>query len=230
MGCDIHMFAEVKTNGKWIRVGEIFEGWSKGSLTDEPYTGRNYDLFAILADVRNGLGFAGIVTGSGFNPIADPKGLPNDSEYLNAVSKYAYDVSPMSGKSIPEEEREKNRDWIMNSDYHSHSYFTLDELMKYDWNQLTLKSGVVTKAEYLRYKKDGSPSAWCGSVSGGGVRNISNEEMETAMDTKHIQHYTTVEWGSTYAERCGNFLNTTIPALQRLGDRKDVRIVFWFDN
>ena len=86
MGCDIHMYAEIRKENKWEKVGRIFENpwysedreeseWNT-PLTDEPYDGRNYDLFAILADVRNGRGFAGCVTGDRFNPIAEPKGLP----------------------------------------------------------------------------------------------------------------------------------------------------------
>ena len=35
---------------------------------------RNYDLFAILADVRNGEGCAGVRTGDGFVPISEPRG------------------------------------------------------------------------------------------------------------------------------------------------------------
>ena len=35
-------------------------------------------LFAILAGVRNGYGFAGCDTGDGFRPIAPPRGLPGD--------------------------------------------------------------------------------------------------------------------------------------------------------
>ena len=56
MGCDIHMMAKVQQdNGSWKNAGEI-DG------------NRNYDLFAILANVRNGHGFAGIKTGGGIRP------------------------------------------------------------------------------------------------------------------------------------------------------------------
>ena len=45
----------------------------------EPYGDRNYNLFAILANVRNGTAFAGCKTGEGFNPISNPKGVPSDA-------------------------------------------------------------------------------------------------------------------------------------------------------
>lgn len=67
MGCDIHMVAQVKRDGKWQTVD--------GLSTD-----RNYDLFAILAGVRSGYGVRGIPTGDGFLPIDWPRGLPTDLE------------------------------------------------------------------------------------------------------------------------------------------------------
>jgi len=39
---------------------------------------RNYRLFAYLADVRNGYGFAGVDTGEPVQPFADPRGWPQD--------------------------------------------------------------------------------------------------------------------------------------------------------
>lgn len=103
------MYHEVKNKetGQWEFKGEA-------------YGGRNYDAFAILADVRNGRGFAGVKTGEGFNPIADPKGVPSD-----ASAEY----------------KERVEDW--KGDGHSHSYFTVAELKAYDWNQTTIKSGLV---------------------------------------------------------------------------------------
>ena len=231
MGCDIHSFAEVKTNGKWKKVGKIFQDcYNEKELTSEPYGGRNYDLFAMLADVRNRRGFAGIKTGEGFNPICEPKGLPEDSEYLNSVSPYAYDSNPMNGKPIPIEERDTIRHDVTDCDYHSHSWLTLRELLDYDWNQLTMKTGWVTKAEYIEYKTNGSPNGWCGDVSSGGMfAHVANDEIE-AFNTPGKTAYTKIEWGSTYAESAHFFLEHTIPALQNLGDPENVRIVFWFDN
>lgn len=70
--------------------------------TKKFYRGRNYGLFAILADVRNG----------NIEPIADPKGVPDDASYA-----YQLQVKQWEG------------------DGHSHSYFTLEELQNVDWTQ-----------------------------------------------------------------------------------------------
>ena len=56
MGCDIHPWLEVCKSKKWsfVKVVEL---------------GRNYDMFGIIAGVRN---YVNAI------PISEPKGLPND--------------------------------------------------------------------------------------------------------------------------------------------------------
>ena len=58
MGCDIHIITEIKKDGKWQYVPEI----------PESLDGRNYNAFAVLANVRNYFGYKGI----------EPKGFPED--------------------------------------------------------------------------------------------------------------------------------------------------------
>ncbi len=54
MGCDIHMFLEIRKNGKW-KYQPSGETYPSGN--DQPfYDVRNYNIFAILAGVRNGAG------------------------------------------------------------------------------------------------------------------------------------------------------------------------------
>ena len=204
MGCDIHMMAEIRKADKWEKVSNVFESMYGDVLTDEPYDGRSYNLFAILADVRNGIGFAGIKTGEGFVPISNPKGVPKDAsvEYLKLVS-----------------------DW--DGDGHSHSYFTLKELMDYDWGQYTMLQGCVSIDSYRVCKeKQESPSSYCGYISGGGIVLVDEEELPSNPDATHVK----MRWEKSYKEAVGRFYTHTIPALQRLGDPESVRIVFFFDN
>lgn len=144
MGCDIHLYVEKRNaDGKWeplpgedpwiAKIQKIiadqkergesdpyWENWLAEKLehpqvlSDWLYDGRSYNLFAILADVRNGYGFAGIPTGDGFVPIADPRGLPED---------------------VTDEVRAEYKEWDV--DAHSASYHTLRQLEEYDWTQTT---------------------------------------------------------------------------------------------
>lgn len=148
MGCDIHHYIEIRKD-KW----EVYEWeylcracgkngqpekYSDGTyvidyekMWNHPLEiGRNYSLFGILANVRNGYGFAGISTGTGFSPISMPSGLPKD---------------------VSLEVKRESDNWGV--DGHSHSYLTLQDLIDYDWNQITIRSGVVNSKEYKDFLK-----------------------------------------------------------------------------
>ena len=64
MGCDIHLHIEVRVNGKW-------EHYSNPSIS------RWYDMFAIMANVRNN---------SGIKPISNPKGLLEDCNLITNIA------------------------------------------------------------------------------------------------------------------------------------------------
>ena len=237
MGCDIHFYVEKKSqiDGKWESMDTFFpdeDGYLSQYNDDLPwghpnkctafYNGRNYNLFAILADVRNGVGFAGCDTGNRLVPISKPKGLPSNvsSETRSCSNRYG-------------------------GDGHSHSYLTVAELMAYDWTQISVQRGVVNPSEYIQFKLSGKPESWCGSVSGGGIQNVSNDEMEdhirksgdvnwptfhTLKKAERATVYTRVQWEEPYYDVASNFLSGTLPRLWRLGSPSDVRIVFFFDN
>lgn len=63
MGCDIHLHIEIRVNGKWEHYGA-------------PQVQRDYDLFALMAGVRN---YSNSV------PVAKPKGLPEDVSLLTEM-------------------------------------------------------------------------------------------------------------------------------------------------
>ena len=226
MGTDIHMYAETRRNKQWTKVGEVFKDnwynankpesrWNK-PYTDHPYDDRNYDLFAILANVRNGHGFAGCRTSNGFNPIAEPKGLPND-------------VTP--------EVQDELRDW----DGHSYSWFSLKELKEYDWEQMVTHVGVLSEDQYKEMKETGEhPSSWCGSCCGGDIVTVDSSTMDKILNKtmdrdSNVKYYVQTEFpAETYKDCCYNFVEKTIPELEALvpenGTDEDVRILFCFDN
>lgn len=226
MGCDIHCYTEVHKGGKWIKVGKIFDypyhrpdekskidpdgfEWNP-KKTDRPYIHRNYRLFSILANVRNGFGFAGCDTGDPLVPISMPKGLPDD-------------VSP--------EIKNESENW--GCDGHSHSWFTLADLKSYNWDQTAVIRGFVNFIEYKTFKQKGKPERWCGDVGGPQVMKISNKEMDKFLKSNPEDlngTYTKVEWKEKYSECCKDFLESTIPDLKKLSAPEYVRIVFWFDN
>lgn len=245
MGCDIHIYTEIKKNNKWkaIKVKNTWKDFYSERLEiakeednkknieyytniikEEPdlvlegiYDGRNYDLFGILADVRNGYGFASCDTGDGFIPISEPKGLPKD---------------------VSLKVQEESDEW--DCDGHSHNYFSLKELLDYNWNQFTNKRGWVSEKEYKTFLEKGRPESWSNGIGGGSIVYVSNEEMKhiihnSILKEKDKYYYTQIEWKTFYYESAGSFYTNTIPQLKKIAeennvDYDDIRIVFWFDN
>jgi len=164
MGCDIHMYCEIKKDNIWTFSGPMFKDkyynseqetstWNQ-PFTIHPYFGRNYRLFSVLADVRNGYGFAGIDTGDRIEPICLPKDLPPD---------------------MSEEVKKEWEGW--ESDGHSCSYLTVKELLDYNWNQTIVIRGMVTKETAEEYRKTGkTPDVWCGSTNQNGFENLEWKE------------------------------------------------------
>lgn len=202
MGCDIHMFAEVfntKTN-KW------------GLASNDLYCERNYYLFAILADVRNGVGFAGTITGEKKDFISPPKGIPND-------------VSPEVQESISK--------WMV--DGHSFSWLSLKELLDFPWSEkTTINYGVLSEEEYNKWDKKSRPQSYCGAVLGIGIKILSEQEyLSLKTKDKGISYYIRVQWEETYAQCVSSFYTEVIPKLKEMapeGNPEYVRIVFFFDN
>ena len=248
MGTDIHMAAEVRKNGKWQLVTEgVFPYYKhkydekknkwENVLSEEksfrPYTDRNYDLFAMLANVRNGFGFAGCVTGDHINPISGPKGYPEDM-----------------CDELKSDLEEHDDDWWDSEEYgerphlsneHTGSYLTLKELLEYDWQQVHHSIGFLSQKEYAESIYRGEhPKSWCGGIGGGRVVKVSEEDMKRIIegtypvDPEKEYYVQCVFPGQTYAEKAGEFYELTIPALKTLipegGTEEDVRIVFDFDS
>lgn len=136
MGCDIHTFVEIKSkyksepkewsDGNFYRKNtEFSDSAEEGTTSSEPeywrvsaYIGRNYTLFALLADVRNY---------DDIEPIDYPRGVPDDCSKACQKELDAWGV-----------------------DSHSHSYFTLTELLDYfeTQEQNKLKNAILNQPSY----------------------------------------------------------------------------------
>lgn len=137
MGTDIHPALEVNLWGDWKLVA------LPPMIPDD----RNYASFAVLGNVRNGFGFAGVPTHEELRPISDCRGLPKDiSAGLAALQ--AVDFGVLGD--------------------HSFSWVTLDELLAYDFSRELLCVGMVGPQEKARMEAAGEtkPEAYCGGVSG----------------------------------------------------------------
>ena len=279
MGCDIHIIAETKKNGKWTRSTEkVFKNpyyrendessfdWNKNEFEIDPPSSRNYDWFAILANVRNGIGFAGISTGEGFGIVSEPKGLPEDLS--NESDSYFYMPVTNDPKLVDDEDdngiyyvgEDSANKWVneygckyvdidgdkyvTDPDHHSSSYLTLEELDNFDWNQMTMKYGVISLEQYKKVKGTTDvPESWAGAISGPNMVTVSQDEADAILynpDTILNNEYGEIEnrpaseltvnvhyeWPVNYREWFAHQIEGTIEPMRKLmetnEDRKSV--------
>lgn len=225
MGTDIHGIFQAKKGGKWVDVPSKYE------------EDRDYFLFAWLAGVRNGVGFAGIHTFNPIKPLSEPRGLPADFEVKDE------DYHPIaenslrgpSSKHYEEEDRDPNNPdrlllWMGD---HSHSWLSSREILDAP-DQGTVKTGVIPLKSYQGW--DGlQPAAYSGDVMGKGIAVIDLSEQTAKGERPNIEEhgflriYVRVTWkADSVRAACAEF----IEEVRRLDELHggDVRFVFGFDS
>jgi len=235
MGCDIHPAIEYRTNtpegvSAWIAV--TVPNPYFGKYEDEPETrsaldiDRDYDLFAILGNVRNGRGFAGCDMGDGFIPMSDGRGVPED-------------ISDEARSAL--------------SDEHSATWVTLSEILAYDWTRTTKSRGWINGEEFASWQgRKAEPRNYCGGISGTGIDHVSQVEMQRNFDeavkdkrgleyreavevfnTRYARTYSHVEWETGYPKAATQLWTRILPTMLKLGTlhgHDNVRLVMDFDS
>jgi len=220
MGTDIHLYVEVRRDGKWesadtwtpdeYSFNEMWVDW-KNKFYNTP----NYVLFGVLAGVRGR---------EDPKPISEPKGLPDDMS--EPLAKYAREHFEHTG-----------------------SWLTLRELMEYDWTQNVTNQGYVALPAYVDWKVSGyrdSPTESCIAYFGGMRHDVTMEvadaivesikalpnwkDKQTAIEGVDKSGMVSAFWTRPLYRECSEFLAECLPRLWRLGSPDDVRIVFWFDS
>lgn len=252
MGTDIHLFTETREPKGWrlarvehactwcpdsrgtYRSGQkCFE--CKGTGRALGYSDRNYRVFAMLADVRNGFGFAGVPTHDRMNVIAPQRGIPRDIDPKLARYLEHYEACLEADQDEPSTEVMEREYGSYSLGDHSCSWLTLRELLDFDWSQVTWHRGTVALEEYRRWRKttERTPREWSGGVSGGGAVTLTEGDPRvTDLPERAISnYYVEAFWTETYADSAGSFYSVFVPALVALRrDPRDVRIVFGFDS
>ena len=254
---NFHYDPEEKNKSKEFQLS-----WKLNEFQANPGIVKFYDWFAILANVRNGF------SGQNFNIIANPKGLPvdlsseglkffcfpitndfdlnqkedNDGNYYifndNALKwiKEGYSVLYLiNGKQ-----------YVSNPDYYSYSYLSSNDFDKFDWNQVTMKYGIIRLEQYknLRYTND-APDEWSCFVGGSDCLIVNTDEADKLLDDeKHLSTimfkshigielkiYVEYEWPVIYSDWFNDEIKYINEPLKKLSNKyEDARIVFAFDS
>lgn len=240
MGCDIHICIQVQDpDGSWREVPYVREPWgareapaaewarqrwarvdaaaSRGdAVLPSCFASRCYDLFGILADVRNGSGFAGCVTGTGWKSIAAGRGWPE-----------GFDASTL----VPDDEGVPR---YMGD--HSYTWVSLEELLAFDWDgEHAQLYGVVPADEYERLKESGeAPTSYSGGISGPGIKTYTPEDYEAAKraggralaERPHVR----MRWIETARQATGDWPGKVLPKLHAMAAGRPLRLVLGFDS
>jgi len=167
MGCDIHAMIERKSEYSW---------WINSG---DPGLSRDYELFAVLAGVRND---------NDIKPISEPRGLP---ERVTDV------FESWSSK------------W--DSDGHSHSYVTLEELKAFDPNQ-----EIDDKDLVLSRDEQGNITGTCGWANHPTLGPVGKRKVFGVWGDGHFS--------GLIAEM------ESVKSRYKIASDEHVRLVFFFDN
>lgn len=170
MGTDIHGRLRYK---RWSHQ-KNYDYIDLPPLFDE----RDYDFFAILANVRNGYGFAGSKRYENpIKPITKDRGLPKDEP-----DNYEYD-------SETEEES-----GIYYGD-HSFGYVTLKELKETTLHlQKVIRTGWFALKEYEEVLNGKEPTTWCSDAGGNTVQCITRQQYLNKEYDESKSIYVQHEW------------------------------------
>lgn len=230
MGRDIHIFVEHFREPNYasiVATGNRHSRWFY--VPGVTYKERNHKLFCMLTDTSNcpwdssSVDHDGVQKCYGYMPIETPRGIPQDvSESVKNMIKYE-------------------------SDEHSHSYFTLKELLEYRGFAQPLKektTGCLPLELYLKWRDQGfvgnppedTTTDW-DSIESGDIEIWQYEscylddEIIKDFKTCSIPVYIHFEWAEPYTSLVGSFWSEFVPQLKTIdSDPNNVRIVFYLDN
>jgi hypothetical protein len=185
MGTDIHLYIETRNGDGWEPVQPPFqrdeEGWSSYRTwsdywkpwSDPPSeqtipdpVARNYEVFAFLADVRNGYGFAGVPIFTPLEPQFAGRGIPEDTNYKEEEVD--------DDGEVVEEHPDNFGIWL---GYHDFTWATLKELLEAPWDLNMREYGVIHVSEYDDFVKNGRPEHYSGGISGQGIKTFKSEQV-----------------------------------------------------
>ena len=165
MGCDIHLFCEKKIDGKWEALKDSNEAEIKNckdrALSDPSnaalweeyaenykndynfiYSQRNYNVFAMLANVRN-YGYAHVA-------IDTPRGLPHDASDLIKTESQKWGVDGHSHSYLTVKEL-LDYNWDRTAYYNNAKMVYKNEAgIFYDWSLPKLKELAGDNLESVR--------------------------------------------------------------------------------
>lgn len=202
MGTDIHGVFQRHDGINWVDISSTYE------------QDRHYQLFAVLAGVRNG---------REVTPISEPRGLPADFKVVDEENHPIESLSIMSPwRQKYHEATEALEVWMGD---HSHSWLTSSEMLAwFESAPVVVQCGVISREQYEAWDKETKPDSYSGDIIGPRVVVIEESEVgHTNSPWSHVR----VTWESPLKLELEYFFNE-VRRLQN--EHGEVRFVFGFDS
>ena len=222
MGIDIYFYVERREGDRWVSCDEWVPGEDSLGLelqdtVDPFYHDRDYEVFAILADVYNV---------DGCNPVARPKGVPDDmcpevrQRYQHAVEFDCFAATWLSLAEI------LAFDWDQTVTRQGYAHGPAF----YEWVSGRRQQG-LSPPDLLDEIRPGGKIATEDEIRqtvDGLDRALEPHELEMQHREALADVYCHVTWTATYRSRAENFFDHAVARMEKLGKPDDVRCVFWF--
>lgn len=239
MGTDITMLVEARAKDfGWYPMihHPIWPDETRRTFGRTPVLARNYELFSILADVRNRSG-RGIKQ---MRTIIDPT-TGDEVEFEYDTDDGGHDpLIPISNpKGIPSDATALWKGWLEESEnkiaYHDHSYLTLEELESGQWDQEVYREAVMSEEEYLAYLHDGTKPRIMARGMGGVGTLVVNEVEYAAGKRGESATGVSVRWKDGTVRDHTKTFQHIMRAMRAAVDGTDktpadLRIMFSFDS
>lgn len=184
MGTDMHVMIEVKHGDEpWKPIGGAPQAFAAP---------RNYAMFSVLADVRNGAGrhekvwqephvhehdgHKVDIPGWWYDPedggheklafISEPRGVPEDASVAWLANVLMWEVKSSTVDT---------------------TWFTPQELLEGPWDQRVIRYGLISEADYITLLETGkTPQTHAAGAAGEGVRIVSEQEYGEGIRGEHM--------------------------------------------
>jgi hypothetical protein len=196
-------YAEIFKNNQWNPIPS--PTWSKGEQRPVEYlveADLSYGLYTILVGYERWSTYPLYHTDP-IIPLTEPRGFPHD---MNTIYKQYLGYTEYSQNS-------ENKIYYIKRLYLT--WFLVQEVIDYDWNRKFAPFTSYVKSQYAPLFSSSSPFP----------KDFPSEEK---IYMQKQQGMTEVSWTESYNEFLG-YGDWFIEELLKLGDPKQVRIIFWLD-
>lgn len=230
MGTDMHMMVEIQQEDEteW----RLLMGTPMAHKCP-----RNYAMFAVLADVRNGSGRIPPVW------MEEHEHTTDDGQQVT-IPGHWYDVEdggmerliPIDApRGVPDD---ATLEWQANVAIWQHksnsveaTWLTAEEILEANWDQMIIRHGLVRESDYIELTETGKgPSAQIGGFGGEGAIEVSEEEYA---EGKRGEHYTLVRTTWTdglLSDQIPGFLKMVQGIVESKADSTKVRFMLLFES